>query len=221
MATSSVQSLGHYPDRHILLGVAFAVVTAALLIVSGEESLLQAALIWQAPVTRNVLEGVSWLGHWGVGFGLLVVAASAGYLLRRPRLQAAGVCGLFALSLTGLFTELLKHTTCRARPFLPGGGTFLPPLCLEADMHSFPSGHATQVFAIAVILAAAYPRLTLPGYAIGVAVSLSRVALGLHYPSDVLVGAAIGLVGGALCLRSSHHLAGPRQAPSRGQTTLR
>ena len=63
---------------------------------------------------------------------------------------------------------------------------------------SFPSTHATNFFSAAPVLAAAVPQVTIAAYALATAVSISRVYVGDHYPSDVLGGAILGLFLGFL-----------------------
>jgi undecaprenyl-diphosphatase len=67
--------------------------------------------------------------------------------------------------------------------------------CARAlDRVSFPSGHTLHAVAFAVLLSHHYPGLAPPLWAFAALVAVSRVVLGLHYPSDVLVGALIGVV---------------------------
>ncbi len=83
----------------------------------------------------------------------------------------------------------LKFTIRRRRPSLPG----LPPLMGTTTGLSFPSAHAATSFAAA----RAYSRLGVPAvllYGGACAMALSRLYLGVHYPSDVLAGAVEGTV---------------------------
>jgi undecaprenyl-diphosphatase len=82
----------------------------------------------------------------------------------------------------------VKLIVRRRRPELPG----LEPLTPTVSSLSFPSAHATTSFAAA----RAYSRVApaAPLYAAAVAFALSRPYLGVHYPSDVLAGAALGTV---------------------------
>jgi undecaprenyl-diphosphatase len=57
---------------------------------------------------------------------------------------------------------------------------------------SFPSGHAAGAFSLATVFSNKYPRLRPVFYLVASAVALSRIYLGRHYPSDVLVGSLIG-----------------------------
>jgi membrane-associated phospholipid phosphatase len=82
--------------------------------------------------------------------------------------------------------QTTKLVVRRRRPELPG----LPPLTPTVSRLSFPSAHATTSFAAA----RAYRRVapSAPLYAVAIAFALSRPYLGVHYPSDVIAGAALG-----------------------------
>jgi undecaprenyl-diphosphatase len=91
------------------------------------------------------------------------------------------------VALAYLVNQLVKVAVPRARPRLDG----LPPLIRVHSDRSFPSAHATTSFAGA----RAYARLGVPAaplYVLAAALAASRVWLGVHHPSDVLAGAALG-----------------------------
>lgn len=97
----------------------------------------------------------------------------------------------------------LKHIVRRLRPFEVHEG--IAPRRQYAgarsfDRFSFPSGHAAITTAIVTSLSLSYPRWYIigPGYLIATSVSLSRIWLGVHYPSDVASGFVIGLATGVL-----------------------
>lgn len=97
-----------------------------------------------------------------------------------------------ALIVTAMVVVLLKFTIRRKRPEGEWGGIYR-----NTDPHSFPSGHAarTALFAVlGLILGPTWFGLVLLAWA--PLVALARVAMGVHYLSDVLVGLAIGLVMG-------------------------
>ncbi|MBM4123694.1 MAG: phosphatase PAP2 family protein, partial [Nitrospira sp.] len=92
----------------------------------------------------------------GSGWGLVIVSGTmlaAGYVLKRPAVQGAGVQGLIAHGLAALVTQILKHLIGRPRPRLMHNGTVHFGPSLESGLDSFPSGHTTASFAVAVVVA--------------------------------------------------------------------
>ena len=74
-----------------------------------------------------------------------------------------------------------------------------PPLARAPSKLSFPSAHATSSVAAATALARVYPRRRVPLYCLATAICLTRPYLGMHYPSDVVAGVALGaLIGRAV-----------------------
>ena len=123
--------------------------------------------------------------HAGEHGKLWYGAALAGALLDPPRrstyLRAAGtVFGAF------LANQAIKTLTPRERPRLDG----LPPLVETRWGRSYPSAHAATSFAGAGSLSRVLPAP--PLYLAATAMALSRVYVGVHHPSDVLAGAALG-----------------------------
>jgi hypothetical protein len=76
-----------------------------------------------------------------------------------------------------------------------------------------PSGHAATAFAAAGVVALAHPRLRIPVLALAALVGLSRLYLGVHYPLDVLAGAALGLAI-AWCAVAAARALGQRRPPA-------
>jgi undecaprenyl-diphosphatase len=81
----------------------------------------------------------------------------------------------------------------RHRPF----ETQLGP---RSSTHSFPSGHAATSFACATVLSAYAPRYRVPFFALATLIALSRIYNGMHYPTDVLAGAVLGVLTALLLL---------------------
>ena len=93
------------------------------------------------------------------------------------------------LSCTLLYKSL-KHATARPRPCDAGYTHHLTIKPL--DTFSFPSGHTLHAVCFTILATAAVPWLGLILWPFTILVALSRLVLGLHYPSDVLAGATIG-----------------------------
>ncbi len=96
----------------------------------------------------------------------------------------------------GLIANLTKDILGRARPTLfdSVGPVDFHLFAFSPDYASFPSGHATNIFAFATVLGILLPRTRVPLYALAVLIAASRVLIGQHYVTDVLLGAMLGIV---------------------------
>lgn len=127
--------------------------------------------------------------------GLLWIALCI-LMLLWPKTRRAGLAGACALLMSLLFTNiLLKPLVERTRPWLVIEG--LLPLVTERDPNSFPSGHTSAAFSCAAAWLATLPKTWCKALALTAALlmGLSRLYVGVHFPSDVLCGALVG----ALC----------------------
>lgn len=101
------------------------------------------------------------------------------------RMVAVGAIGL-------LLYKLLKSKTERPRPYAVIDSIRLGAAPL--DRYSFPSGHTLHAVAFTTVVVSNYPGLAWLLVPFASLVALSRMVLGLHYPTDVLAGAAVGLL---------------------------
>ena len=98
---------------------------------------------------------------------------------------------MFAVGAVNLLIYLIiKRCIARPRPYRTCPG--IRSCGRSLDEYSFPSGHTLHSVAFGLILVAYYPSLAFVVWPFVALVGVSRVVLGLHYPSDVLVGAAVG-----------------------------
>lgn len=101
-----------------------------------------------------------------------------------------------AIAFSGLIAILLKNIIGRGRPItLDGSSTWLSmPFSDSYTFASFPSGHSTTMGAIAAIVILLFPKFRTIVILIALWVGASRVALGSHFPSDVVAGLALGIM---------------------------
>ncbi|WP_419954502.1 phosphatase PAP2 family protein [Neobacillus niacini] len=102
-----------------------------------------------------------------------------------------------ALALSHIPVQLVKKFFPRKRPYLQIETTKILPNPLKD--HSFPSGHTTAVFSVIVPFLVQIPSLIAILLPLGLSVGVSRIYLGLHYPSDVIAGGFLGAFFGSLC----------------------
>lgn len=138
------------------------------------------------PSVRKCFAFISWLGDgklWYLLMMLLPLYYGGQALHVSFKMGLAGVAGL-------LIYKLIKSATGRARPYMCDSNIRLGTAPL--DQYSFPSGHTLHAVSFSLIIIAHYPGLAWLVVPFAVLVALSRVILGLHYPTDVVVGGVIG-----------------------------
>lgn len=194
-------------DNALVFVAGFAVLIAALHLLDRPLS------VWGQGLPENVRAAFHWMTQWGESGWILIpslVALLVAWLLSlvtRDRVRLA-LRELVALSgfiflgvgLPSLVATLLKRLIGRGRPET---WSTEAPLAFrlnfsQYDYQSFPSGHATTAFSLAMVIAFLWPRAVWPALAFAGLVALSRIVEGAHYPTDITAGAVLGVLGAYL-----------------------
>lgn len=162
------------------------------------------------------------LQQYGQGAVTLLVAWAI-WLLDPPRRRRL-LDWLLAVLIAAAVTLPMKMLIGRPRPKFDDPGYFCGPFGayplghetgvrhawevwagISSDLWSMPSSHTVYAVVMSVFLATVYPRLRPLAVLMAILVAVSRVLFGAHYPSDVLVGAAVGLAVAAVVMRQQRH----------------
>lgn len=175
-----------------------------------ELDILRALQELHTPMLDALMVGVTTLGDRSLVWLVLGCA-----LIVPRRTRRAGAAVLIALAFCTLVVDFaLKPLVARPRPFMLDAGVEL--LNPKPGGWSFPSGHSAKSFATAVALAASLPagcrRFAAPAFLLAILIACSRLYLFVHFPTDVLAGAAIGVVLGIVAAQALRML----PCPSRG-----
>ena len=164
-------------------------------------------------IDRKIFLFVNGLGDprldWALGFathfgqpvilGVLLLAGVFFWDRRHWRIRGA----FFAVNLLMLeaATQLFKGMVMRPRPFEAFPEMTVRVLFDLPQSASFPSGHAAASFAVALLLVRVYGKKLRIFYLAAFWIALSRIYVGVHYPSDVAAGALLGLFGADILWR--------------------
>lgn len=152
----------------------------------------------------TLLYGLTVAGRFGAIWIVIVLGFA---LARRVSWRTAGRV-ILAIAIPLVMSDyVLKPIIDRPRPFT----TAPAPAVIGPRPHdpSFPSGHATSSFAAATALTAVEPRLALAWWVLAAAIAYSRIYIGVHYPFDVLAGAALGTLVAWLIMRGATAASAP------------
>ena len=150
------------------------------------------------PVLDRLMIFVSSLGNKG-WLWIAIGAALLLFGLKNKRWGRGGLLVLLSLAVNALLCNgILKPLVGRTRPYaLYGYDILIPPV----GDPSFPSGHTAASFAAATALYAIDKRWGLAAYAFAALMGFSRLYLGVHFPTDVVMGAIVGALAAKLVIR--------------------
>lgn len=138
-------------------------------------------------VISRLGDGTFW---YGLVLALPLLDDGRGLLVAGKMLLAGGVCALLY--------KKLKSALVRERPFIRSDKILQG--CAPLDRYSFPSGHTMHAVCFSTVVLWYYPVLAWILLPFTLLIALSRMVLGLHYPTDVICGAVLGFLLGALAL---------------------
>lgn len=146
----------------------------------------------------SFFRAISFLGN--SGWAMIVVAV---ILLLFCRTRKAGLTAGVALIIGMIITNLLlKNLVMRTRPYDADPTYFIwfsEVFGERLSDNSFPSGHTTATFALVTALFLSFDkRYSWTGYLFGILMGISRIYLCVHYPTDVIVGAVVGITAGII-----------------------
>ena len=159
------------------------------------EILLQIQQHLRTDMLTPFMKFVTFLGNGGWFWILCAVV-----LLAIPKTRKTGYAAVLSLIFGVIVTNLLlKNIVARPRPFAEIEA--LIPLIAKPTDFSFPSGHTTASFAVALVMLRMLPKkIGIPAVVLAALVAFSRLYLGVHYPTDVLAGFVVALVGSSLAV---------------------
>ncbi len=159
------------------------------------EILLQIQQHLRTDMLTPFMKIVTFLGNGGWFWILCAVV-----LLAVPKTRKTGYAAVLSLIFGVIVTNLLlKNIVARPRPFAEIEA--LIPLIAKPTDFSFPSGHTTASFAVALVMLRMLPKkIGIPAVVLAALVAFSRLYLGVHYPTDVLTGFVVALVGSSLAV---------------------
>jgi len=140
-----------------------------------------------------------------ISFGVPILLLGIGAIRKYPISRNYSLSILASVLSAAIIASILKYSLNWPRPFITY--SFIEKVT-SGGSPTFPSGHTTDVFAFATSVSIAYPKwyIIVPVYVWAGAVGYSRMDLGVHYPSDVLMGAIIGISMAYLCYKGQQRL---------------
>lgn len=138
------------------------------------------------------------LGSYKIVFLLGIVIFLTGWFVKNHKMKFVGFAIFLSTGISTILVFLLKHFIDRPRPYM----TYQEVIAMGQKVtSSFPSSHAAVAMALAFILSHFYKKFSFLFYALAILIGISRMYMGLHYPTDVLAGFGFGYAFGVLTVR--------------------
>ncbi|MDH7602547.1 MAG: phosphatase PAP2 family protein [Armatimonadota bacterium] len=155
-----------------------------------------------SPSLDHLMAAASVFGTGAAQTALCLASLFWSCLRDRNQVRTAAYAGLAACGVSVVITQLVKHLWSRPRPL----ATIFEARTVGKALfwNSFPSGHTANVFAVAVAIGTFLPKSRIVLFPLAALTAISRVYVGAHYPTDILGGAALGVIIGSYCAALFH-----------------
>jgi membrane-associated phospholipid phosphatase len=204
-ARTRLPALAFIKERQsVRVGAVAAVIVVALSMMWADEPLIQGAERLPSAI-QDTYDAITDFGRsgwvlWPTGILILVTAAAT---MRAPTRMAQLVLAtiavrfgyvFLAVGIPGLFVTIVKRWIGRVRPSQSGPFAY-HPFSWNPAYASLPSGHSAAAFSALIAIGAIFPRARPVLWIYAVTIAMSRVIVSAHYPSDVIAGAVVGVIG--------------------------
>ena len=141
---------------------------------------------WKCRFLDIIMPIMTYLGS----FSFMFIFCTLAFLFNNTIVHTIALKAMISITISTGIGKILKVSVTRLRPFIT-----IPNLNIKKigiDKYSFPSGHTTGAFSLAIIIALYFPILGFITIPLACCVGISRIYIGVHYPTDVIVGIFIG-----------------------------
>lgn len=141
---------------------------------------------WNCKFLDIIMPSMTYLGS----FPFMFIFCTVAFLLSSAMIHAMAIKAMISVTISTGIGKILKVSVTRLRPFIK-----IPNLNIkkiDIDQYSFPSGHTTAAFSLAIIIALYFPMFGFITIPLAFCVGISRMYIGVHYPTDVIMGIFIG-----------------------------